>query len=92
MRQRTLGGRLEAPELGLGCMGMSQFYGSTDDAQSTATMPIPGTKRRTYLEQNIAATEVELTPEDLATLGAAAPPGVAAGERYPAEALARVNL
>ena len=37
MRQRKLGG-LEVSALGLGCMGMSEFYGSTDDGQSTATI------------------------------------------------------
>jgi aryl-alcohol dehydrogenase-like predicted oxidoreductase len=42
-------------------------------------VPIPGTKRRTYLEQNAAASELELTPEELATLDAI---GAAAGDRY----------
>lgn len=43
-------------------------------------VPIPGTKRRTYLEQNLAATEVELSPEDLETIAAELP--TAAGARY----------
>jgi len=42
-------------------------------------VPIPGTRRRTYLEQNAAASEIELTPEDLAQL---AELGEAAGDRY----------
>ncbi len=46
-------------------------------------IPIPGTKRTTYLEENLAALEVELTPQDMQRLDAAAPPGVAAGQRYP---------
>ncbi len=46
-------------------------------------IPIPGTKRTTYLEENLAALEVELTPQDMQRLDAAAPPGVAAGHRYP---------
>ena len=46
-------------------------------------VPIPGTKRRTYLEQNTAAVDVELTEEELARLEQAFPQGVAAGERYP---------
>lgn len=51
-------------------------------------VPIPGTKRRTYLEQNVAATEITLTPEDLARIEAAAPAEAVAGARYP-EHLAR---
>jgi aryl-alcohol dehydrogenase-like predicted oxidoreductase len=46
-------------------------------------VPIPGTKRRRYLEDNVAATEIELTDEDLGRLDEAAPPGVTAGDRYP---------
>lgn len=51
-------------------------------------VPIPGTKRRTYLEQNAAATDITLTPEDLAAIEAAAPAESIAGARYP-EHLAR---
>ncbi len=49
-------------------------------------VPIPGTKRRRWLDENVHALEVRLTPQDLAEIEAIAPPGVAAGERYPAEA------
>ncbi|MEH2266149.1 aldo/keto reductase [Nostoc sp.] len=52
-------------------------------AQGEDIVPIPGTKRRTYLEENVAATEITLTEEDLNRLEAVAPKGVAAGERYP---------
>ncbi|HYI98490.1 MAG TPA: aldo/keto reductase [Thermoleophilaceae bacterium] len=45
-------------------------------------VPIPGTKRRAYLEQNVAASEIELTEDDLARIDAAAPKGAAAGDRY----------
>src|SRR3954454_1137431 len=45
-------------------------------------VPIPGTKRRTYLEQNAAASDVELTDEELRELDEAFPPGAAAGDRY----------
>ena len=46
-------------------------------------VPIPGTKRRPYLEENLAASEIELTSEDLERIDAAAPAGAAAGDRYP---------
>ncbi|MEH2108177.1 aldo/keto reductase [Nostoc sp.] len=52
-------------------------------AQGEDIVPIPGTKRRTYLEENVAATEITLTEEELNRLEAVAPKGVAAGERYP---------
>ena len=46
-------------------------------------VPIPGTKRRRYLEENAAAAELELTAAELERLDEAFPPGAAAGERYP---------
>jgi aryl-alcohol dehydrogenase-like predicted oxidoreductase len=52
-------------------------------AQGEDIVPIPGTKRRTYLEDNIAATEIVLTPDELSLIEAAAPKGVTAGDRYP---------
>jgi aryl-alcohol dehydrogenase-like predicted oxidoreductase len=52
-------------------------------AQGDDVVPIPGTKRRSYLEENVAAASVELSPEDLNALDEIAPPGVAAGGRYP---------
>jgi aryl-alcohol dehydrogenase-like predicted oxidoreductase len=55
-------------------------------------IPIPGTKRRSYLEQNAAATEVELSPADLEEIEDAVPKGAAAGDRYPPEHMARVNV
>jgi len=45
-------------------------------------IPIPGTKRRTWLEENVGALEVTLTEEDRLRLETIAPRGVAAGERY----------
>jgi aryl-alcohol dehydrogenase-like predicted oxidoreductase len=51
--------------------------------QGEDVVPIPGTKRRRYLEENVAATEVELSADDLHRLDEAAPPGVTAGDRYP---------
>ncbi len=52
-------------------------------AQGDAIVPIPGTKRRTYLEQNAAATTVDLPAADLEQLAAAIPAGAVAGDRYP---------
>jgi len=49
-------------------------------AQGDDVVPIPGTKRRTYLEENLAAAEVQLTPEEVARIAAEVPP--AAGDRY----------
>jgi aryl-alcohol dehydrogenase-like predicted oxidoreductase len=51
-------------------------------AQGTDIVPIPGTKHVQYLEQNVAATEVELSEEDLRRIEEAAPAGVAVGDRY----------
>jgi aryl-alcohol dehydrogenase-like predicted oxidoreductase len=53
-------------------------------AQGKDIVPIPGTKRVKYLEENVGALNVELTPEDLRRIDEAAPKGVAAGTRYPA--------
>ena len=52
-------------------------------AQGDDIVPIPGTKRVRYLEQNVGALEVELTEDDLHRLEEAFPHGVAAGDRYP---------
>jgi aryl-alcohol dehydrogenase-like predicted oxidoreductase len=51
--------------------------------QGEEIVPIPGTKRRKYLEENIAASEIELSDEDRRRLDEAAPPGETAGDRYP---------
>ena len=58
-------------------------------ARGDNLVPIPGTKRRTYLEQNAAAVDVELTDADLARIDAELPE--AAGERYDAAGMAAVN-
>jgi aryl-alcohol dehydrogenase-like predicted oxidoreductase len=52
-------------------------------AQGDDIVPIPGTKRRAYLEQNVAAADLELSAEDLERIDEAAPVGAAAGDRYP---------
>ncbi len=60
-------------------------------AQGEDIVPIPGTKNRHYLEENVAALEIELTKEDLIELDKAAPAGSTAGARYPAWSMAAVN-
>jgi aryl-alcohol dehydrogenase-like predicted oxidoreductase len=60
-------------------------------AQGEDIVPIPGTKRRKYLEENIAALEISITPEDLKRIDEVAPKGAAAGTRYPEAAMASVN-
>jgi aryl-alcohol dehydrogenase-like predicted oxidoreductase len=60
-------------------------------AQGEDMVPIPGTKRREYLEQNAAAVDVELTDDDLARIDAELPES-AAGDRYDEAGMASVNL
>ncbi len=60
-------------------------------AQDKNIVPIPGTKRRKYLEQNVAALEVKLTEDDLRRIDEIFPTGVAAGERYPEHMMSIVN-
>ena len=60
-------------------------------AQGSDIVPIPGTKRRQYLEENVAAVDIELTRDDLAQIEEAAPRGVAAGSRYPEPMMGLVN-
>jgi len=61
-------------------------------AQGDDIVPIPGTKRRTYLEENARAVDLDLSASDLARLAQAFRPGAAAGERYPPDGLERVGL
>src|SRR2546427_12411646 len=60
-------------------------------AQGEDIVPIPGTKRRRYLEENVAAAAVHLTPADLRRIDGVAPKGVAAGDRYPEGGMRTVN-
>jgi aryl-alcohol dehydrogenase-like predicted oxidoreductase len=54
-------------------------------------VPIPGTKRRKYLEENVAALKIVLSREDLARIEELAPKGVAAGQRYPERSMAALD-
>jgi len=60
-------------------------------AQGHDIVPIPGTKRRNYLEENVGALNVELAPEDLRRIEEAFPHGAASGLRYPEHMMSHVN-
>ncbi|MDB4950928.1 MAG: aldo/keto reductase family oxidoreductase [Gemmatimonadetes bacterium] len=60
-------------------------------AQGPDVVPIPGTKRRSYLEDNAGAARVHLSADDLARLDRVAPRGAAAGERYPEPGMKLLN-
>ncbi len=60
-------------------------------AQGEDIIPIPGTKRRKYLEENVAALDVKLSSDDLRRLEEVAPKGAASGQRYPEHMMTLVN-
>jgi len=60
-------------------------------AQDKNIVPIPGTKRRKYLEENVAALDVKITKDDLRRIDEIFPTGAASGERYPAHMMSIVN-
>jgi aryl-alcohol dehydrogenase-like predicted oxidoreductase len=60
-------------------------------AQGNDIVPIPGTKKRHYLEENARAVELHLTPADLARIEEVAPRGAASGSRYPAHMMGSIN-
>jgi len=82
--------RIEEIAAAKGCtasqLALAWVHGRGDDV-----VPIPGTKRRRHLEENVAALDVQLTPGDLERIEEVAPRGVAAGERYPAAAMATIG-
>jgi len=59
--------------------------------QGEDIVPIPGTKRRSYLEENLGALAVHLTNDDLGCIDRVLPPGAASGDRYPAPAMRAVG-
>jgi aryl-alcohol dehydrogenase-like predicted oxidoreductase len=61
-------------------------------AQGDDIVPIPGTKRRKYLEQNVAAVDLTLSFAEIEGLSAAFPPGIAAGLRYPEFQLRKLGI
>jgi aryl-alcohol dehydrogenase-like predicted oxidoreductase len=60
-------------------------------AQGEDIVPIPGTKRAKYLDDNLAAVNVRLTPDDLAQIDAILPAGIAAGSRYSNRAMQAID-
>ena len=60
-------------------------------AQGSDIVPIPGTKRRTYLEENLGALAVTLTPDELRRIDDAFPKGATAGTRYAAAGMTVVH-
>jgi aryl-alcohol dehydrogenase-like predicted oxidoreductase len=61
-------------------------------AQGPDIVPIPGTKRRKYLDENVAALGIQLSRQDLDEIDSVFPEGAAAGERYPAMMMAKVGI
>jgi aryl-alcohol dehydrogenase-like predicted oxidoreductase len=60
-------------------------------AQGDDIVPIPGTKRRKYLEENIAATAVVISEDEKEEIDEVLPKGAAVGERYPASSMTTIN-
>jgi aryl-alcohol dehydrogenase-like predicted oxidoreductase len=61
-------------------------------AQGEDIIPIPGTKRRQFLDENVGAAAVDLTPDELAEIDRILPPTAFLGDRYPAEGMRALNL
>ena len=89
-KNRELAARVEAIAFRLG-VTPGQLALAWLLAQGPDVVPIPGTKRVRYLEENAAAAAITLTPTILAELDAAAPRGATAGARYPETAMRSVN-
>jgi aryl-alcohol dehydrogenase-like predicted oxidoreductase len=82
--------QVRAIAAGIGCTA-SQLALAWVLAQGEDLVPIPGTKRRRYLDENIAALDLRLTPAQLTALDAVFPPDAAAGERYPPVMMGALN-
>jgi aryl-alcohol dehydrogenase-like predicted oxidoreductase len=89
--QSRTGETVEAIAIEKGCTA-SQLALAWALAQGDDIIPIPGTKRRTYLEQNAAAVDIRLTAKELKRIEKVAPHGAASGSRYPEEMMRSVNL
>lgn len=93
-RNLDLVGRIEAMAASKGCSPAQLALAwvlAQAKVRGQAIVPIPGTKRRSYLEDNLAALNVDLTNDGLGQIDAIAPQGAAAGTRYPEAGMASVN-
>ena len=90
VRNAQLVARVEAMAKEKSCkpaqLALAWVLGQGDDM-----VPIPETKRRNYLEENVGALAVQLSNDDLARLDELMPQGIAAGQRYPEEMMKAVN-
>lgn len=89
-RNQAVAQRLQALAGTLGCTA-AQLSLAWVLAQWDGVLPIPGTKKRRYLEDNAGAVDVRLSPEQLAAVEAAVPEELVAGERYPEGMLGTLN-
>jgi len=90
-KNMELAGRVEAIAKEKGCTP-AQLALAWLLAQGKDIIPIPGTKRKSRINENVGALSVKLSPQDLERIGAAIPPGAAAGLRYPEKAMSRVYV
>jgi aryl-alcohol dehydrogenase-like predicted oxidoreductase len=90
-KNRELVSRVEAIAKEKGCTPAQLALGWLL-AQGKDIVPIPGTKRKNRIEENVGALSVKLSPQDVARIGAAVPAGSAAGLRYPEGAMKRVYV
>jgi aryl-alcohol dehydrogenase-like predicted oxidoreductase len=90
-RNVALVGEVEAMARDKGCTA-AQLALAWVLSQGEDIVPIPGTRHINYLDDNIGALDVDLSPADLERLDRILPPGAAAGDRYHAQGMATVNL
>ena len=90
-QNRTLVGRIAAIAAEKACTP-AQLVLAWLLAQGPDVIPIPGTKHRERLDENLAALELRLTVQDVARISAAIPPGAAAGARYPEQQMTHVYV
>ena len=88
---RALAGRIGAIAEEKGCTP-AQLVLAWLLAQGPDVIPIPGTKHRERLDENLGALELRLTAQDMARMSAAIPPGAAAGARYPEQQMTHVYV